>query len=311
MKYAITGGAGFIGSHISEGLLSEGHEVVIFDNLLTGKKENIALLRPQENVTFIPGSILDLPALKRAFSDVDGIFHEAAIVSVPRSVADPAETHEVNLTGTLNVLLAARDSGVKKLVFASSAAVYGENPVLPKHESMMPDLLSPYAVSKLAGEQYCFVFSRLYGIQCTALRYFNVFGPRQDPASPYSGVITKFVTNSLARRPIVIYGDGRQTRDFVYVRDVVQANIRAMKSGQGGVFNVACGTRINLLELVGMIAEITGISVPVTFASPAKGDVRDSLADITLAKESLGYAPECLVYEGLEQTIAWFRQKGL
>ena len=311
MKYAITGGAGFIGSHISEGLLSEGHEVVIFDNLLTGKKENIALLRPQENVTFIPGSILDLPALKRAFSDVDGIFHEAAIVSVPRSVADPAETHEVNLTGTLNVLLAARDSGVKKLVFASSAAVYGENPVLPKHESMMPDLLSPYAVSKLAGEQYCFVFSRLYGIQCTALRYFNVFGPRQDPASPYSGVITKFVTNSLARRPIVIYGDGRQTRDFVYVRDVVQANIRAMKSGQGGVFNVACGTRINLLELVGMIAEITGISVPVTFASPAKGDVRDSLADITLAKESLGYSPECLVYEGLEQTIAWFRQKGL
>lgn len=310
MKYAITGGAGFIGSHIAEGLLSEGHEVVIFDNLLTGKKENIALMRPQENVTFVPGSILDQPALKRAFSEVDGIFHEAAIVSVPRSVTDPAETHEVNLTGTLNVLLAARDSGVKKLVFASSAAVYGDNPVLPKQESMLPDLLSPYAVSKLAGEQYCSVFTRLYGVHCTALRYFNVFGPRQDPTSPYSGVITKFVTNSLAGRPIVIYGDGRQTRDFVYVRDVVQANLMAMKSERGGVFNVACGTRINLLELVGMIAEITGISVPVTFVPPAKGDVRDSLADITLAKESLGYAPGCSVYEGLEKTIEWFRQKG-
>ncbi|MEI7857256.1 MAG: NAD-dependent epimerase/dehydratase family protein, partial [Methanomicrobiales archaeon] len=256
MRYVITGGAGFIGSHIAEGLLHDGHEVVIFDNLLSGKGENIALLEPRNRVTFIPGSILDLPALKSAFSGADGIFHEAAIVSVPRSVADPAETHQVNLSGTLNVLLAARNCGVKNLVFASTAAVYGNNPRLPTQESMTPDPLSPYAVSKLASENYCSVFSRLYGVRCTSLRYFNVFGPCQDPASPYSGVITKFIANTLAQRPIVMYGDGNQTRDFVYVKDVVQANLRAMQAGKDGVFNVAGGKRINLHELVGMIAEM-------------------------------------------------------
>jgi UDP-glucose 4-epimerase len=311
MKYVITGGAGFIGSHIAEDLLRRGHEVVIFDNLLSGKRENLALLSPREHVTFVAGSILDLPALKKTFPGADGIFHEAAIVSVPRSVTDPAETHEVNLSGTFNVLLAARDSGVRKVLFASSAAVYGDNPVLPKRESMLPDLLSPYGVSKVAGEYYCSVFSRLYGVRCTALRYFNVFGPRQDPASPYSGVITKFIANSLAHRPIVIYGDGLQTRDFVYVGDVVQANVKAMERDLPGVYNVACGTRINLLELADMIADITGITVPITFAPPAKGDVRDSLADISLARESIGYQPGYTVREGLERTIAWFRGQEL
>ena len=306
MRYLVTGGAGFIGSHIVEELARHNHEIVIVDNLLSGKMENIQPFLNTKNVKFVQGSITDLALLKKAFEGADGIFHEAAIVSVPRSVEYPVENHEVNLSGTLNVLVAARDCGIKKVIFASSAAIYGNNPVLPKHESMIPDLLSPYAVSKQAGEQYCSVFSRLYGLQCTSLRYFNVFGPRQDPHSPYSGVITKFVSNSLGHRPIVIYGDGHQTRDFVYVKDVVQANIRTMERDVYGVYNVACGTRINLLTLADMIAEITGISVPITFAPPAKGDVRDSVADITLAKEAIGYTPRWSVHEGLEELIAWY-----
>jgi UDP-glucose 4-epimerase len=303
MKYVITGGAGFIGSHIAEDLLRDGHEVVIYDNLLSGKIENISHLKPRENLAFVSGSILDLPGLKTAFQDADGIFHEAAIVSVPRSVTDPAETHDVNLTGTLNVLMVARDCGVKKLVFASSAAVYGDSPDLPKNESMLPDLLSPYAVSKIAGEYYCSVFSRLYGVRCTALRYFNVFGPRQDPTSPYSGVITKFISNCLAHRPIVIYGDGNQTRDFVYVKDVVQANLRAMRSDDIGVFNVACGARLTLNELAAMIMDLTGITVPVVFEPPRPGDIRDSYADISLAREMLGYSPQFTVRSGLEEML--------
>ena len=309
MKYIVTGGAGFIGSHIVEELVQRNNEVVILDNLSSGKKENILPFLKNKVVTLVQGTITDLPLLKKTFEGADGIFHEAAIASVPRSVKDPAETNDVNLTGTLNVLIAARDAGVEKLILASSAAVYGDNPVLPKHESMIPDLLSPYAVTKLAGEHYCSVFSRLYGVRCTALRYFNVFGPRQDTASPYSGVITIFVSNSLGHRPIVIYGDGRQTRDFVYVKDVVQANLRAMERGKEGVFNVACGTQINLLELKDMIAEITGIRIPVTYAPVAQGDVRDSAADITRAQEFLGYAPSYTVRSGLEETVAWFREQ--
>lgn len=307
MRYLVTGGAGFIGSHIVEELTQHNHEIVIFDNLLSGRRENIQPFLNIKNVEFVQGSITDLALLKKSFEGADGIFHEAAIVSVPRSVEYPMETHEINLSGTLNVLVAARDCGVRKVVFASSAAIYGDNPVLPKHESMTPDCLSPYAVSKLAGEQYCSVFSRLYDVECTSLRYFNVFGPRQDPASPYSGVITKFVSSSLGHRPIVIYGDGNQTRDFVYVKDVVQANIRAMERNAPGVYNVGCGTRINLLTLADMIAEIIGISVPITFAPPVKGDVRDSVADITLAQESVGYSPRWSVRKGLEELIAWYR----
>ena len=295
MKYIVTGGAGFIGSHIVEELVDQRHEVVILDNFFPGKKENIQQVLKKKNVTFVEGSITDMPLLKKVFEGADGIFHEGAIASVPRSVADPVETNDVNLSGTLNVLVAARDCGVKKMIFASSAAVYGDNPVLPKQESMIPDLLSPYAVSKRAGEQYCSVFSRLYGVQCTSLRYFNVFGPRQDPLSPYSGVITKFISSSLSHRPMVIYGDGLQTRDFVYVKDVVQANIRAMEKDAKGVYNIACGMRINLLELADMIAEITGSSVPIVFDPPAKGDVRDSVGDITLAKKSIGYERNWMV----------------
>ena len=308
MKYVVTGGAGFIGSHIAEELLRNGHEVAIYDNLLSGKMENIAHLEPRENLTIVSGSILDITSLKSAFLDADGIFHEAAIVSVPRSVTDPAETHDVNLSGTFNVLMAARDAGVKNLVFASSAAVYGDNPVLPKTESMLPDLLSPYAVSKIAGEHYCSVFSRLYGMHCIGLRYFNVFGPRQDPTSPYSGVITKFITNCLARRPITIFGDGTQTRDFVYVKDVVQANIRAMNAGKDGTFNVACGEELTLNELAGIIMDLTGVTVPVVFEPPRPGDIRESYADISLAREMLGYSPQFTVRSGLEETVKGFRQ---
>ncbi|MFA5331420.1 MAG: SDR family oxidoreductase [Methanoregula sp.] len=308
MKYVITGGAGFIGSHLAEELLGQQHEVVVVDDLSFGNRSNLKHIFDRERFTFVEGSITDRQLLGKAFAGADGIFHEAAIASVPRSVADPLETNEINLSGTLNVLVAARDAGVKKVVFASSAAVYGNDPALPKQEEMKTETLSPYAVTKRAGEYYCSVFSQLYGVRCTALRYFNVFGPRQDPSSPYSGVITKFITNTLNNRPLTIFGDGTQTRDFVYVKDVVQANVRAMDSEATGIFNVACGKKINLLELAEMIREITGISVPVTFGPPASGDVHDSLADIGRAETMLGYSPAFTVRSGLEATVAWFRE---
>jgi UDP-glucose 4-epimerase len=309
MKYIVTGGAGFIGSHIVEELAAQKHEVVILDNLFSGNLENIGPFLEKKNVSFVNGSITDLPLLQKTFEGADGIFHEAAIASVPRSIANPLETHEVNLSGTFKVLAAARECGVKNVVFASSAAVYGDRPGLPKREDMIPETLSPYAVSKLSGEYYCSVFSRLYGVRCISLRYFNVFGPRQDPSSPYSGVISKFITSTLHHRPLVIFGDGAQTRDFVYVKDVVQANIRAMGSGKTGVFNVACGRRINLLELADTIMEITGITVPVTFGPPSAGDVRDSVADIARAQAAFGYEPTYSVTSGLEETVAWYRNQ--
>ena len=307
MRYVVTGGAGFIGSHLVEELVRQHHEVVIIDNLSSGKRENIAPFLSDSRVTFIQGSITDLPLLKEHFFGANGVFHEAAIASVPLSVVDPSETNDVNLAGTLNVLIAARDCGVKKVVFASSAAVYGDDPELPKRESMMPDPLSPYAVTKLAGEYYCSVFSRLYGMQCVSLRYFNVFGPRQDPGSPYAGVITKFITNTLAHKPVTIFGDGNQTRDFVYVKDVVRANILAMEAGKAGVFNVARGSRLNLLGLLEIISDVCGETVPVTFAAAAPGDVRDSVADISLITKYFGYHPRYSIPAGLEETLGWFR----
>jgi UDP-glucose 4-epimerase len=307
MKYIVTGGAGFIGSHIVEELSKQKHEVVIVDNLFSGKMENVAPFLEKENVILVNGSITDLALLKKTFEGADGIFHDAAIASVPYSVAHPLETHDVNVSGTLNVLIAARDCGVKNVVFASSAAVYGDSPELPKREDRIPETLSPYAVTKLAGEYYCSVFSRLYGVRCVSLRYFNVFGPRQDPSSPYSGVISKFIANTLSHQPLVVFGDGRQTRDFVYVKNVVQANIRAMESKEQGVFNIACGKQINLIELADIIVDTSGITVPVTFGPAAEGDVRDSVADISRAREVLGYEPGYTVKAGLEKTIEWNR----
>jgi UDP-glucose 4-epimerase len=309
MKYIVTGGAGFIGSHIVEELVNAGHDVVIVDNLFSGKMENIAPFLARENVRFVKGSITDLPLLQKSFAGADGIFHEGAIASVPRSIANPVATNEANVTGTLNVLVAARDCGVRKVLFASSSSVYGNTPTLPKQEDMCPHPLSPYAVSKLTGEQYLRIFSEVYGLKTVSLRYFNVFGPRQDPNSQYAAVIPNFITRILNHESPVIYGDGGQTRDFSYVKDVVQANIRAMESDAQGVFNVAYCQRIDLKELAATIMELTGITVPLTFDPPRAGDVRDSLADIARARQAFGYAPEYTVRSGLEETIAWYRNR--
>ena len=307
MKYIVTGGAGFIGSHIVEELAQQEHEVVILDNLFSGKVENIQRFLKKKHVTFVQGSITDLPVLKKIFEGADGIFHEGAIASVPRSIADPLATNEANVTGTLNVLLAARDCGVRKVLFASSSSVYGNTPTLPKREDMTPNPLSPYAVSKLSGEHYLKVFSEVYGLKTLSLRYFNVFGPRQDPKSEYAAVIPRFITKILSHESPTIFGDGGQTRDFSFVKDVVQANIRAMESDAQGVFNVAYCKRIDLNQLASLIMEITGITVPLVYEPSRTGDVRDSLADITRAQEAFGYAPEFTVKSGMKETIAWYQ----
>lgn len=306
MKYIITGGAGFIGSNLA-GALSQDHEVTIIDNLATGRMENIQSLIDNGAVTFVRGDINDAPLLQDLFTDADGIFHQAALPSVQRSVKNPLATHEANVTGTLNVLIAARDAGVRKVVMASSSSVYGNTPTLPKHEGMIPAPLSPYAVSKIADEYYASVFSDLYGLQTVCLRYFNVFGPHQDPNSQYAAVIPNFVKQILASRPPVIYGDGGQTRDFTYIKNVVQANIKSMESDAQGAFNIACGERIDLLTLARTIMEIVGTDVEPVHEAPRPGDVRDSLADISLAQAAFGYVPQYDLKAGLKETIAWFR----
>jgi nucleoside-diphosphate-sugar epimerase len=306
MRYLITGGAGFIGSHIAEEL-STRHNVVILDNLFSGKMENIQPLLNRDSVQFIQGDIRDFNLLRDIFQDIDGIFHQAAITSVPRSLKDPLATNEVNITGTMNVLVAARDAGVKKVVYASSSSVYGDTPILPKQEDMHPRPKSPYATSKLVGEYYLRNFSDLYGLQGACLRYFNVFGPRQDPNSEYAAVIPRFITRALAGEPLTIYGDGKQTRDFTYIKDVVQANIKAMESSAEGVFNVAYQQRTSLLELAHLIMLSTGREVPVVHEPPRAGDVRDSLADISRTQELIDYRPEYTLQSGLQETIQWFR----
>jgi UDP-glucose 4-epimerase len=309
MNYVVTGGAGFIGSHITEYLVHNGHDVTIIDNLSTGKRDNIRHLLDTPHAHFVQGSITSLNLLKDAFKHADGIFHQVAIPSVPRSIQDPVATNDANVTGTLNVLIAARDGGVRKVVYASSSSVYGDTLTLPKEESMTPNPKSPYAVSKLAGEYYCRVFSEIYGIKTVTLRYFNVFGPRQDPDSEYASVIPKFITKILNHQSPVIFGDGKQTRDFSYVKDVVQANIRAMESNAQGVFNVAYGERIDLTTLANTIMDITGITVPVLYESPRLGDIRDSLADITRAKAAFNYEPTFTVKTGLMETIEWYQNQ--
>jgi len=303
MRYIVTGGAGFIGSHISEALSGE-HEVVVIDDLSAGHRENLRGI----DCEFVRGSITDLALLQETFAGADGVFHQAAIASVPRSVEDPLLTHAVNLTGTLNVLIAARDCGVRKVVMASSAAVYGENPELPKREEMAPDLLSPYAAQKLSDEHYATVFSKLYGLSTVCLRYFNVFGPRQDPSSPYSGVISIFASRILQGEPITIYGDGGQTRDFVYVRDVVQANLRAMASGAEGVFNIARGEQTDLNTLARTMMRAAGREVTIHHGTSRAGDIRHSLADISRAGEVLGWKPEHRLDKGIFETMHWMEE---
>jgi UDP-glucose 4-epimerase len=280
------------------------HEVVVIDNFSSGKRANLSGFK---NVHCIEGSICDLHLLKEAFSGADGIFHLGAIASVARSVDDPVATNSTNLTGTLNVLLAARDCGVKKVVFSSSSAIYGDEPTLPKREDMPPGPLSPYAVSKLAGEYYCNVFFALYGLKTVSLRYFNVFGPRQDPLSEYAAVIPKFITRLLNHQSPLIFGDGKQTRDFVYVKDVVQANLLAMQSLKTGTFNIGSGESIDLNTLARTLAEIMDMDIPPLYEKPRSGDIRDSVSDISAAKKCLGYQTHYSLDKGLAETILCLR----
>jgi UDP-glucose 4-epimerase len=305
MKVLVTGGAGFIGSHIVERLVGRGHVVRVIDNFSSGKRENLAPFASR--VELIQGDIRDAKQVELAVAGRDVVFHEAAIVSVPYSIEHPQETHDVNIQGTLNVLEAARRAGAKRVVFASSAAIYGDDPELPKRETMLPCPISPYGVEKITGEHYLRVYSAHYGVETVGLRYFNVFGPRQDPSSPYSGVISVFVDRAIAKKPLTIFGDGEACRDFVYVDDVVDANLaaatRAGVSGQ--VFNVARGESTTLNDLVAMLGRIVQREIRPEHASPRAGDIVRSVADVTRARDELGHAPKVGVEEGLSRLVRW------
>jgi UDP-glucose 4-epimerase len=309
MKILVTGGAGFIGSNLAEELVREGHNVVILDDLSTGKEENLKEFK--DSVRFVKGSVTDLELLKDLFRDVECVFHQAAIPSVQRSIEDPVRTNEVNVKGTLNVLVAARDSNVKKVIYASSSSVYGDTPELPKREDMKLNPKSSYAVSKLTGESYCKVFSEVYGLKTVSLRYFNVYGPRQDPYSEYAAVIPMFIRRVLNNQPPIIYGDGEQTRDFTFVKDAVMANILAMENNNaGGVFNIASGKRISINELANEIMEIVDIRLETIHDKPREGDIKHSLGGISKARDKLGYEPKWDLEEGLKETIEYFKKKG-
>ena len=308
-KVLVTGGCGFIGSNISRELLDSDYQVVVVDDLSTGKRENIEGLEDHDDFGFVQGDINDAKLLERILGDVDYILHQAAIPSVPRSVRDPVRSNMANVDGTLNVLNVAKDHHVKKVVYASSSSVYGDTPTLPKVEDMKPNPKSPYAVSKLTGEYYCRVFSDVYGLRTACLRYFNVFGPRQDPKSQYAAVIPKFITSILNDESPIIYGDGEQTRDFTFVKDVVKANILAMESENEGVFNISRGERITINQLVAMINDILGKNVVAINDDPRPGDIKHSLSDISLAREKIGYSPDHTLVRGLEETVDWYRKR--
>jgi len=309
-KYLVTGGAGFIGSHIAQTLAGQGHAVTVLDNLLTGHEENLADFR--DRVDFVRGSITDLDTLRRCCDGVDVIFHQAALASVPRSVADPLASNEHNIDGTLKVFWAARETGVRRVVYAASSSAYGDTEVLPKREDMKADPLSPYAITKFVGELYGKVFTELYGLSTIGLRYFNVFGPRQDPHSQYAAVIPLFITRYLAGEAPVIHGDGGQTRDFTYIRNVVEANLAAAAAPEtagGKVYNIACGERITVGELCERIRAAVGSDIQPRHDEPRAGDVRHSLADISLARELLGWDPAIGLQDGLDATVAWYREQ--
>lgn len=307
MKYLVTGGAGFIGSNLVARLVESGRKVRVLDNFSTGRPENLRGFGSKVEV--IKGDIRDLKTARRAVKGIKYVFHEAALPSVPRSVADPLTSNEVNIGGILNMLVASRDEGVDRFMFASSSSVYGDTPVLPKREDMLPTPLSPYAVQKLTGEHYCRIFHDLYGLKTFALRYFNVFGPRQDPASQYAAVIPLFVGAIKAGKSPRIYGDGNQTRDFTFVDDVVSANIcccSAPAKGAGSVYNVACGRRITVNDLANGLIKIMGSNVKPTHVPARPGDVRDSQADSRRAMKMLGWKPTVEFAEGLRTTVEWF-----
>ena len=304
--YLVTGGAGFIGSHLTEELVRRGHQVRVADSLITGKRSNLAHI---SGVEFVEGDLAEIDVARRAVDGCEYVLHQAAIPSVPRSVKDPLTSNRANVDATLNTLVASRDAGVRRLVFAASSSAYGDTPTLPKHERMPTHPLSPYALQKVIGEEYLGMFTRLYGLETVAIRYFNVFGPRQDPSSPYSGVISVFATALLENRPPTIYGDGNQTRDFTYVANVVDGVLRACEAprASGEIINVATGGRISLNQLFEEMRKLVGGTLTPIYAEPRKGDVRDSQADITKARELLGYEPLVSFEEGLRKTIEWYQ----
>lgn len=315
----VTGGAGFIGSHLAEELARRGYKVIILDDLSTGRMENISL--PVNSTTsmnsitqqtgeldFIEGSVTNLPLLQEIFREVDFVFHLAAIPSVPRSIENPLASHDVNMTGTLNVLIAAKERKVKKVVYASSSSVYGDTPILPKKEDMLPKPQSPYAVTKLAGEHYCQVFHQAYSFPIVCLRYFNIYGPRQDPNSQYAAVIPIFIRRLTQGKPPIIFGDGEQSRDFTFVKDAIEATILAAESDATGIFNIGMGNRVTINELAKLTARLLEKDIKPIYQEPRPGDIRHSLADISKAR-AFGYNPKYNLEQGLKETVVCSFQK--
>jgi UDP-N-acetylglucosamine/UDP-N-acetyl-alpha-D-glucosaminouronate 4-epimerase len=308
MRYLVTGGAGFIGSNTVDELVRRGHGVVVLDDLSAGKEENLAEVR--NKITFIKGSITDLEIVQKAMQQADYVIHLAAKASVPKSIKDPLETNRINVEGMLNVLVAARDNKVKRVVFAASSSAYGETPSLPKIETMQPVPISPYGVSKYVGELYAYAFGKCYGLENVCLRYFNIFGPRQDPDSPYSGVLSRFATSFLDGGQPVVFGDGEQTRDFTFVENAVQANLLACEAPgvSSRVFNVGTGARISLNRTLELLRNLSGKPLQAKYEAARDGDIRDSQADISAAEEALGYEPTVSFEEGLQRTFEWYRE---
>jgi len=311
-KVLVTGGAGFIGSHLTEALLQEGHRVRVLDDFSTGKRKNLIFDKKYPSLEIIEGDIRNLAICQKALKDAEVVFHQAALPSVERSVEDPLGSNAVNAGGTLNILFSAREERVKRVIYASSSSIYGDTPTLPKHEEMPSNPLSPYALQKYIGEQYCRLFYQLYGLETVSLRYFNIFGPKQDPASIYSAVIPRFIDALLKGHPPLIFGDGEQSRDFTYIDNVVRANLLAMSAEHlhGEAINIACGKRVSLNQLLNILKEIVGSKVSPVYEEPRKGDVKHSLADINKGKKILNYDPQVGIEMGLKKTVEFFQKQG-
>ena len=311
-KVLVTGGAGFIGSHLTEALLQEGHRVRVLDDFSTGKRKNLIFDKKYPSLEIIEGDIRNLAICQKALKDAEVVFHQAALPSVERSVEDPLGSNAVNAGGTLNILFSAREERVKRVIYASSSSIYGDTPTLPKHEEMPSNPLSPYALQKYIGEQYCRLFYQLYGLETVSLRYFNIFGPKQDPASIYSAVIPRFIDALLKGHPPLIFGDGEQSRDFTYIDNVVRANLLAMSAEHlhGEAINIACGKRVSLNQLLNILKEIVGSKISPVYEEPRKGDVKHSLADINKGKKILNYDPQVGIEMGLKKTVEFFQKQG-
>jgi nucleoside-diphosphate-sugar epimerase len=305
----VTGGAGFIGSHLVEALLKINYQVRVLDNFMTGKRQNISSIL--SHIQLIEGDLRDFETVRKAAEAVDFIFHLGALPSVPRSIQDPITSNDVNIQGTLHVLEAAKQMKVKRVIFSSSSSVYGDSPILPKREDAVPNPLSPYAVTKLAGEHYCKVYYKIYGLETVCLRYFNVFGPKQDPTSQYAAAIPRFINALLVNKPPLVYGDGEQSRDFTYVDNVVQANILAIEAPEapGKILNIAYGKQVTVNELIKTLNAILGKNIQPIYESSRPGDIRHSLADISQARRILGFSPTVSLEEGLRRAVAWFMDK--